>query len=100
VRITVTDDGPGMSPREAAHAFDPFFSGREAGRGLGFGLCKCWRIVTAHGGRVEIHSQPRLGTTVVLTLPAVPPAAVGVETSGQAKAAAGPLDTPVGHGID
>ena len=43
--------------------------GREAGRGLGFGLSKCWRIVTDHGGRIEVESQPGQGATFVITLP-------------------------------
>lgn len=50
--IRVRDDGPGISDEVRRHMFDPFFSGREAGRGLGFGLSKCWRIVTDHGGEV------------------------------------------------
>ncbi len=51
------------------HVFDPFFSGREAGRGLGFGLSKCWRIVTDHGGGVRLDSGPTGGVTVTITLP-------------------------------
>ena len=57
--IRVTDDGPGISPRVRAHLFDPFFSGREAGRGIGCGLSKCWRIVTDHGGRIEVSTTYR-----------------------------------------
>ena len=53
--LEVTDDGPGLSEREREHLFDPFFSGREAGRGLGFGLSKAWRIVDAHGGTLELN---------------------------------------------
>jgi C4-dicarboxylate-specific signal transduction histidine kinase len=49
--------------------FDPFYSGREAGRGLGFGLSKCWRIVTDHGGDVVV-GQPRTGgTEIAIRLP-------------------------------
>lgn len=51
--LTVTDDGPGLSDDEREHLFDPFYSGRQAGRGLGFGLSRCWRIVRLHGGRIE-----------------------------------------------
>jgi signal transduction histidine kinase len=51
--VTVCDDGPGLTEVERLHLFNPFFSGRQAGRGLGFGLPKCWRIVTQHGGRME-----------------------------------------------
>ncbi len=45
------------------------FRGREAGRGLGFGLSKCWRIVKLHGGRLEVHSAPGQGATMTLSLP-------------------------------
>lgn len=67
--VIVSDNGPGISPEVRPKIFDPFFSGREAGRGLGFGLCKVWRIVTSHGGRVEVESQPGEGATFRLYLP-------------------------------
>ncbi len=69
VIIDVTDDGPGITPEQRRHIFDPFFSARQAGRGLGMGLSKCWRIVTNHGGRIEVESQPGQGATFVITLP-------------------------------
>jgi signal transduction histidine kinase len=53
--IVIRDNGPGMSAETREHLFDPFFSGREAGRGLGFGLCKAWRIVDEHGGRIAVQ---------------------------------------------
>jgi signal transduction histidine kinase len=62
--ISVTDNGRGLSERDRAHLFDPFYSGRDAGRGLGFGLCKCWQIVTGHGGWIEVDSIPDFATTV------------------------------------
>jgi C4-dicarboxylate-specific signal transduction histidine kinase len=49
--------------------FDPFYSGREAGRGLGFGLSKCWRIVTDHGGQVVVHCPAGGGAEVSILLP-------------------------------
>jgi signal transduction histidine kinase len=55
-RMIVEDDGAGLSETEREHLFDPFFSGRQAGRGLGFGLSKCWRIVTGHGGRIDVET--------------------------------------------
>jgi len=61
--LSVTDNGPGLSEQDRVHLFDPFYSGRDAGRGLGFGLCKCWRIVTEHGGWIEVDSVPRVATT-------------------------------------
>ena len=65
----VADNGRGLSETDRTHLFDPFYSGREAGRGLGFGLCKCWRIVTNHGGWIEVESAPKLGSTFRLYWP-------------------------------
>jgi len=67
--VLLRDSGPGLDPRARRHLFDPFFSGREAGRGLGFGASKAWRIVTRHGGRIVVHSSPGQGTTLTLRLP-------------------------------
>ena len=58
LELDVLNHGPELTLAEREHAFDPFFSGRDAGRGLGFGLTKCWRIVTGHGGRIGVHSTP------------------------------------------
>ncbi|QDT69876.1 Sensor protein ZraS [Planctomycetes bacterium MalM25] len=69
--LRVHDNGPGVPEAIRPHVFDPFFSGREAGRGLGFGLPKCWRIVTDHGGDVRLDSGPAGGVTVTIRLPAV-----------------------------
>jgi hypothetical protein len=69
VQITVRDNGPGFSEEERQHLFDPFYSSREAGRGLGFGLSKCWRIVRNHGGRIDVQSDPGRGATFEITLP-------------------------------
>jgi len=59
-RLRVTDQGPGLDAKSREHLFDPFYSGRQAGRGLGFGLSKVWRIVTLHGGRIEA-TEPYAG---------------------------------------
>lgn len=68
--IQVRDGGPGIAAEVRAHIFDPFFSGRESGRGLGFGLAKCWRIVELHHGRVDVRCQSA-GTTILLRLPII-----------------------------
>jgi signal transduction histidine kinase len=72
VQITVADNGPGIPPAARRHLFDPFYSGREAGRGLGLGLSKCWRIVTLHGGRIEVDSTPGQGARFTISLPIEP----------------------------
>jgi len=66
--IEIIDHGKGFTELERQHAFDPFFSGRQAGRGLGFGLSKCWRIIAQHQGTIQIHSSPGT-TTVIVQLP-------------------------------
>ncbi len=67
--ITIHDDGPGISAEIREKIFDPFFSGREAGRGLGFGLSKAWRIITLHGGQIIVDSQSGRGATFTIVLP-------------------------------
>ena len=74
VEIAVTDTGPGVPADVRPRIFDPFFSGREAGRGLGMGLCKAWTIARAHGGRLEVDSTVG-ATTFTLSLPRLPTSA-------------------------
>jgi signal transduction histidine kinase len=69
LRLSVSDDGPGVRGNAGEHLFDPFFSGREAGRGLGFGLSKAWRIVTDHGGQIRLDSNGDTGAGFVIELP-------------------------------
>lgn len=71
LRITVQDSGPGIPPDIRPKIFDPFFSGREAGRGLGFGLSKAWRIVTDHGGALTVESPAGAGARFTIELPAI-----------------------------
>lgn len=66
--IIVTDTGPGIPDELLPRVFDPFFSGREAGRGLGLGLSKCWRVAELHGGRI-IVDRPSHGAQLRLQLP-------------------------------
>ncbi len=67
--ITIRDDGPGISANIREKIFDPFFSGREAGRGLGFGLSKAWRIITLHSGQIVVQNEPGLGASFTIMLP-------------------------------
>ena len=67
--VIVKDTGPGIATEVRWHLFDPYYSGREAGRGLGLGLSKCWRIIDEHGGNIEVESEAGNGATFRLRLP-------------------------------
>ncbi len=69
VRITVADQGKGISPRDLPHVFEPFFTTKEPGRGTGLGLSIVRRIVEGHGGRVTASSEPGQGSEFVLLFP-------------------------------
>ena len=68
-KIIVQDDGPGISEEIRPLIFDPYFSGRQAGRGLGFGLPKAWRIMQLLGGSIRYEPSDVQVATFVLTLP-------------------------------
>jgi PAS domain S-box-containing protein len=67
VRLTVTDTGPGLSPEAQARLFDPFYSTKFQGRGLG--LAAALGIVRMHGGAITARSAPGAGTTFEVLLP-------------------------------
>jgi signal transduction histidine kinase len=67
VRIRVTDTGVGMDTEALARAFEPYFSTKTTGTGLGLPIAK--RNVELSGGTISVVSQPDVGTTVELTLP-------------------------------
>jgi two-component system, sporulation sensor kinase E len=70
VRIEVADNGAGIAENILPRVFDPFFTGRKTGTGLGLTVVK--KIVEAHHGRVGIESRPGKGTTIRIELPALP----------------------------
>ncbi|HCP11777.1 MAG TPA: hypothetical protein DIT89_05535 [Planctomycetaceae bacterium] len=70
LELQVRDDGPGLGSAEVlTHAFDPFFSGRSAGRGLGFGLCLAWQIVRQHGGAICLEDVAGQGLCCHVSIP-------------------------------
>lgn len=69
LRWTVRDSGRGMTLEEGQHLFDPFYCGRQAGRGLGLGLSRAARIVSQAGGELQWNSTPGHGTLFRVHLP-------------------------------
>jgi signal transduction histidine kinase len=67
--LIVEDSGPGPAAGERDHLFDPFYSGRKAGRGRGLGLPTAWRLARQHGGDVRFEYLPQGPTRFILCLP-------------------------------
>ena len=69
VVFTVQDNGPGIAPSIQSRVFEPFFSTRPAGTGLGLAVVKT--VADAHGGELALDSTPERGTSIGLDLPAI-----------------------------
>ncbi|MEA2039666.1 MAG: ATP-binding protein [Thermodesulfobacteriota bacterium] len=65
--ITISDNGTGITEREKPYIFDPFFSTKAVG--VGMGLCKAHRIIAEHNGEIAVDSHAHDGTTVTIRLP-------------------------------
>ena len=74
------DTGKGISPEESDHLFDPFYCGRQAGRGLGLGLPRAAKIVEQAGGRLRWSSSPGRETSFQVHLPMKAPPAPEVDS--------------------
>ena len=68
VRLAVRDEGEGIRPEHLAKIFDPYFTTKEEGSGLG--LATVYAVVKKHGGHIEVDSEPGHGTCFTLWLPA------------------------------
>ncbi len=84
--LILADDGCGMTAEVQQHLFEPFFTRRASGQGTGLGLSIVHRIVTDHGGRIEVASPgPGAGSTFRITFPV---ATIGITSVGEASGGA------------
>jgi PAS domain S-box-containing protein len=77
IRLSVADNGPGVSAEMRERVFDPFFTTKPEGVGTGVGLSLCRGIVTAHAGTIVLDETPGGGVTVRIVLPPGRPAGEG-----------------------
>ncbi|HWY26006.1 MAG TPA: ATP-binding protein [Nevskia sp.] len=84
VKVSIQDNGKGISPENLQKIFDPFFTTKPVGQGTGLGLSISYQIVQAHGGTIHVASVPGKGTKFVISLPlaaADPSAAAGLASA-------------------
>ncbi|MFH7320514.1 PAS domain S-box protein [Desulfurivibrio sp. D14AmB] len=71
VQLSVQDQGEGIANRDINRIFDPYYTTKELGHGLGLAIC--YSIITKHQGRISVESEPGVGTTFFILLPAADP---------------------------
>jgi signal transduction histidine kinase len=77
IAVEVADNGRGIAPDVLPRIFDPFYTTKEAGKGTGLGLSIAYKIVSQHGGRIDVESELGVGSRFTVTLPLHPPAGAG-----------------------
>jgi CheY-like chemotaxis protein len=70
VKLSVTDTGIGIDPKDQKRIFDPFFTTKGMSRGTGLGLSSAYGIISNHGGIISVYSEKNSGTTFNIYLPA------------------------------
>jgi signal transduction histidine kinase len=73
VWVAIKDNGPGIPPSMVNRIFEPFFTTKPQGVGTGVGLSVSHGIVSAHGGQIQVESEPGAGSTFTVTLHDAPP---------------------------
>jgi two-component system sensor histidine kinase HydH len=82
--LSVSDTGSGISAENLPHVFDPYFTTKPSGVGLG--LANVHKLVEAHGGRIDVVSNAGAGTRFIVRIPGAPPGSNAVESAFGARA--------------
>jgi len=69
--IRIKDSGSGMTEEVKKHIFEPFFTTKEVGEGTGLGLSISYGIIEKHKGKIEVESQPGVGTEFIIRIPLI-----------------------------
>ncbi len=93
IQICVTDTGTGMDKKTQKHAFEPFYTTKEQGKGTGMGLAAVYGTVKNHNGFVNIYSEPGKGSTFKVYLPL----AESETSHSEVKGISAPAKTGAGH---
>jgi CheY-like chemotaxis protein len=71
VEITFSDNGCGVDPEDQEHVFEPFYTSKEVGEGVGMGLATVFSIVKQHKGEIKLYSEKNVGTTFKIYFPII-----------------------------
>ena len=71
VVLEVIDNGCGIEASNLPKIFDPFYTTKALGQGVGIGLSTCYHIIQAHGGEISVDSAPQNGAAFKVTLPQI-----------------------------
>jgi PAS domain S-box-containing protein len=76
LRVVLTDTGPGVLPSDVKMIFHPFFTTKDAGTGLGLAITH--KVISEHGGQIDVESDLGVGTRFMISLPVIDPCREGV----------------------
>jgi two-component system nitrogen regulation sensor histidine kinase NtrY len=82
VSLAISDTGKGLTPEECERLFTPYYTTKQHGTGLGLAIVQS--VVSDHGGKISVESDPERGTTFRIELPVRPPATASIETAADA----------------
>jgi signal transduction histidine kinase len=91
VWLSLADTGHGIDPKHLPKIFEPFYSTKDNGKGVGLGLSMVYGIIREHNGNIEVDSEPGMGTVFTITLPSkpIPKESIQGDAHGTSDAGAG-----------